>query len=215
MSNRKINIELNVKSIERARKTLNFIQRQYANGKMVQDFLELVCDWIVKRANFYIDNSDIGSLVKLEIRNSWTYTISNGQAKIINVADKAVFVEFGVGLVGSGNPHPNATSQKAQSYKYNISTPYKDGYGMWYFWANSNELDIPRSSIVDIRGYDDFRGKGGEKGKRIIVGTMGAEGVMYAYQALMDAKLELERSNGEIANMWKKVYEEYIGRYLN
>ena len=214
MSKKRLNIELSVKSIDQAIKTLQFAKKQYKRGGLVRDFLELVCEWIIKRANQYINSSDIGDLVKIDIRNGWEYEIFDGQAKIINRTEKAVFVEFGVGAVGENNPHPNATKQPLEHYQYNLPSIYKDEFGMWYFWANSNELDIPRSAIVDIRGYDDFRGRGGEKGKRIIVGTMGSEGVMYAYNALMDAKMDLQNPNGEISKIWNKLEEEYIGRYF-
>ena len=214
MSNKRLNIRLSTYSVTKAIKTLQFLKKQLRKGHYVNDFLELVCEWIIKRANHYVNNSDIGELVKIDIRNGWEYEIKDGQAKILNKTDKAVFVEFGIGLVGQENPHPNATSQEGKNYEYNISTIYKDEFGMWYFWTNSNELDIPRSAIVDIRGYDDFRGRGGEQGKRIIVGTMGAEGVMYAYNALMDAKAELQKPNGDFVKIREKLYNEYIERYL-
>ena len=79
---------------------------------------------------------------------------------------------------------------------------------MWYFWTNSNELDIPLKAVEDIRGFLDYRG---ESGKRIVVGTRGSEGVMYAYQAIVDAKQELRNPNGDLARIWKEIKARYIG----
>lgn len=204
----KINVELSPKSIQEAIKKLKQVEKLYTKGTLIKDFLEDVCMWVIERANMYLNNSDIGELVKIDIRNGWEFEITTNGAKIINRTDKAVFVEFGVGIVGQGNPHPNAN---AEGYEYNVSTEYKDSSGMWYFWTNSNELDLPRSAITDIRGYDDFRGKGGEQGKRIIVGTMGAYGVMYAYNAIVDAQNQLKDPNSELSQKWRKLLERYIG----
>ena len=203
---KKLNIELSEKSIQNAIRELKRIQGIVQKNELIKEFTEYICEWIISKANFYLESSDIGELVKLQIRNAWTYTVGKDGAKIINTADKAVFVEFGVGIVGQGNPHPNAS---IEGYTYNIPTTSKDDDGMWYFWSNSNELDIPTKAIVDMRGYDDFRGKGKESGKRIVVGTRGTYGVMYAYNALVDARNSLK--NGELAKKWNEIVERYIG----
>ena len=247
MSKNRVKVELSVKSISETIKKFQFYKKQIRKGDMVNDFLELVCEWIIKRANFYLNASDIGELVKIDIRNAWSYVVEDGKAKIINNANKirstqdesgstqeivplAVLVEFGVGVVGESNPHPNAAEA---NYKYNLPprkyvnkdgdiTATKDDSGMWYFWTNSNELDIRQSAIVDITSFNDYdrngkyvlRGRGGEQGKRIVVGTMGSEGVMYAYKAIADARIDLLNPNGEIATMWNKIQQEYIERYI-
>lgn len=227
---RQINVELNQKSIQNAIKELTQIKNLFTKSTIVQEFLEEICEWIIKRANKYIDNSQLGELVKLKLRNSWTYQVTKNSAKIINNAHKlqkhrtskgivveevplAVLVEFGVGVVGQNNPHPNADDE---GYQYNVPrTVYgkstKDQNGMWYFWTNSQELDIPLNSIVDIRGYDDFRGIEGEQGKRIIVGTMGTQGLMYAYNAIVEAKMELQKTDSELSQKWNKLIKRYIG----
>ena len=89
-----------------------------------------------------------------------------------------------------------------------MESPYKSADGTWYFWTNSNELDLPLSAMEDIRGYDDHRG---DKGKRIIFGTRGAKGVWYAYNALVDARMELAKAGGgEIGKMWEDIKARYI-----
>lgn len=199
----KIEIALNKQSIKNAINKLNAIKKTVP--KMQQEFLVEVAHWLTDRANDYITNSDLGSLVKDQIRSGWSYEpIANG-VKVVNRAEKAVYVEFGVGVVGQSQAHPNAT---AEGYEYNMDSPSKTEDGTWYFWANSNELDIPLNSLTDIRGFDDFRGK---QGKRLVVGTRGAKGVWYAYNAIVDAQMELAKANGgKIGELWEKVKKRYI-----
>ena len=200
---KKITIQLNTKSINDARKYLLNLKKQIP--KMQQEFLMAVAHWVTARANTYINLSDIGSLVKDQIKGGWEYEQTPNGVKIINRTEKAVFVEFGVGVVGQSESHPNAS---AEGYEYNMESPYKTADGTWYFWTNSNELDLPLSAMEDIRGYDDHRG---EKGKRIIFGTRGAKGVWYAYNAIVDAKAELAKSGGgEIGKMWEDIKARYI-----
>jgi hypothetical protein len=212
---KKLVVELNTKSIEQ---TINYLKHLRKNiKKMMDEFLEFACLWVIDRANNYVAMADLGDLVKLDIRNGWEYNIVNGVATIRNTTSKAVFVEFGVGIVGQGQPHPNAS---VEGYEYNIQKTYtdkngivrstKDENGMWYFWTNHNELDLPLSAVEDIRGHDDFRGVKNEKGKRIVVGTRGAQGVMYAYNAIVDAKMDLQNPDGDFAREWAKLKERYL-----
>ena len=134
----KIEVGLNKKSIKNAIKQLNAIKKTVP--KMQQEFLMEVAHWITERANDYITKSDLGSLVKDQIRGSWSYEPTANGVKIINRAEKAVYVEFGVGIVGQSQSHPKATEE---GYEYNQESPYKTADGTWYFWTNSNEMDLP------------------------------------------------------------------------
>lgn len=202
----KINIELNTKSIDEAIKKLKFIEKQYTNGKMINHFLERVCDWLISRANMYVENSDIGDNVKVDIKTRWDYTINNGKAKIINPAEKAVFVEFGVGEIGEYEPHPNSAETK---YEYNVDSPAKDENGVWHFYTNMDDLDLPKRAL----NYDTKFFQNDKRG-RLYVSTRGAEGVMYAYNALIDARNDLQNPNGELAQIWRTIQKQYIERYM-
>ena len=199
----KIKVALNAKSIKDAKKQILDIKKVIP--QMNREFMTQCCKWIIEKAKWYVENSDIGSMVKTDINTHWSYIVTDNSAKITNDSDKAVFVEFGVGIVGQGNPHPNASSE---SYNYNIPSKSKDENGMWYFWTNSNELDLPFKAVEDIRGFLDYRGA---SGKRIVVGTRGAEGLMYAYQAIVDARQDLRNPNGDLPRMWKEIKARYIG----
>lgn len=213
---KRIVVELNEKSIKNAVRQLKDLEKTVAS--MTREFYLEVAYWLVDKANFYIDNSEIGSLVKEKLKSSWNYERTDNGITITNNAQKegkaigdvplAVLVEFGVGIVGQNDPHPNAN---IEGYEYNVPTEYKSSDGTWYFWTNRNELDLPWSAMVDYGSYDDHRGA---KGKRLIFGTKGAKGVWYAFNAIADANTELSKPNGgEIGTIWENIKKRYA-RYL-
>ena len=208
----KLEIALNKQSIKNAIKQLNAIKKTVP--KMQQEFLVEVAHWITDRANDYITKSDLGSLVKDQIRSSWSYEPTANGVKIVNNAQKqvtnfgtvplAVLVEFGVGVVGQSQAHPNAS---AEGYEYNVDSGHKSADGSWQFWLNSDERDLPMNAFTDFGTYDDHR-KGG---KRMVVTTRGAKGVWYAYNAIVDAQMELAKPNGgEIGKKWEDIKARYI-----
>ena len=106
---KKITIELNTKSIKEARKYLLNLKKQIP--KMQQEFLEEVAKWIVKQADDYIDNADLGSLVKNELHRGWDFENTANGIKILNKANVektldgkkqtvplAIIVEFGTSI---------------------------------------------------------------------------------------------------------------------
>lgn len=217
----KLNIELNRQSIKNAQKYLLNLKKQIP--KMQQEFLMAVAKWIVKQADGYIDRADLGSLVKDKIKSSWKYEQTANGIKIVNNAnvDKmidvggsrqkqtvplAVIVEFGSGVVGQSEAHPNAS---AEGYEYNVDSGSKSVDGAWTFYTNSNELDLPQSALLAHNWYSGDRGKG--KGQRLLIMTKGAKGVWYAYNAIVDAQTELAKSGGgEIGKMWEDIKARYI-----
>jgi hypothetical protein len=202
----KINVELSPKSLQETIKKLKQVEKLYTKGTLIKDFLEDVCMWVIDRANWYLENADLGELVKLQIRNGWEYEIGTNGAKIINSAEKAVFVEFGVGNVGFFEPHPNADYEL---YQYDVPYGSKDENGVWYFYTNLEDLDLPMSALnaYSKTFENDKRG-------RMFVATSGAKGVMYAYNALIDARNDLQNPNGELAQIWRTIQKQYIERYI-
>ena len=218
---KKINIQLNKASVEQAINHLKFLRSQIP--KMMDEFLEFACLWIIKRANFYIDSADLGDIVKLRLRNGWSYNIVGGTATLSNsvIVKKrigygddrsteevplSVLVEFGVGVVGQTNPHPNANTS---GYQYNKDSKSKSFDGAWTFFTDEEELDLPTSSLLAHNWYEGERGVDGENGRRLIVMTKGAQGVMYAYNALVDARIDLQNPNGEFATELKNLKVRY------
>lgn len=212
---KKITIGLNTKDIQNARKYLLKLKSQIP--KMQQEFLMAVAKWIVKQADGYIDRADIGSAVKSEIKQHWHYEETTNGVKIINdtnverkvrgqteTVPLAVIVEFGSGVVGQSEAHPNANTE---GYEYNIPSPskYAGKYhddDTWRFITYSREsIDLPQDS------YETWpMGSGALK-----IITKGAKGVWYAYNAIVDARMELAKANGgEIGKMWEDIKSRYI-----
>ena len=163
---------------------------------MWNEFLEKCAIWVIQRANERLDMLDVGIDVIEGIKASWSYTIQNGVAKIINTFDKAVYVEFGVGIVGQGNPHPFS---EESGYEYNLESTAKDDDGVWRFYANDADLDLPQEAIGHgSEFYDDSR-------DRMLIYTQGAVGAMYAYNAMQDLK-----TTGTAEKFWKEIRERYL-----
>ena len=195
----KIEIALNKQSIKNAIKLLNSIKKTVPT--MQQEFLMSVAHWVTNKANDYIDLSDIGSLVKDEIKCGWEYERTANGVKIVNRTQKAVFVEFGVGVVGQGNAHPQAS---AEGYEYNMDSYHKDrkGTGTWVFQSSLERLDLPLNNVEFA--YN-------KSGTDYAIVTRGAKGVWYAYNAIVDAQMELAKANGgEIGKMWEDIKARYI-----
>lgn len=198
----KINIQLNQRSIQEAKKKLLYVKKVLP--QMKKDFLEDVALWLIERANLHLNNSDIGENVKIDIRNGWTYEFTANGIKITNATEKAVFVEFGVGAVGQSQSHPQASGE---GYEYNLPSAYKyagkyHDDDTWRFTKQSAEdVDLPKDS------YETWRmGSGALK-----IITRGAKGVWYAYNAIVDAQMELSKANGgEIGALWETVKRKYI-----
>lgn len=189
----KIQFGFDVKSINKAVETLKKAKTQLME-QMLAELLNGCCEWLKSRANWYLDLSDIGSVVKQDIQSNWQTAIINNVATLTNISDKAVFVEFGVGIVGGENEHPNADKT---NYWYDLPTQHKDSRGGWRFNVdNESELDLPQSAI--ITQDDTYNGD-------LTIYTYGTKGVWYAFNALVDLK---EYGAKEV---WEEVKRKYWG----
>ena len=107
-------------------------------------------------------------------------------------------VEFGVGVVGQSSPHKNIGEV---DYEYNKPSRYKNKDNSWIFAVdNDSEIDI-QSKFIDNRTEHTVR-------------TKGSPAVMYLYNALVDARMDLKNPNGELAQKWKALEKKYIERYI-
>lgn len=198
----KINIYLGEKSIRDAIKKIEAVKNK--SPQMQQEFINQVAKWVVERANMHLKNSDIGSAVKSEIISSWKYEPTTNGIRAINKAEKAVYVEFGVGIVGQGSPHPNAS---VEGYEYNMPSPnkyagkYHDNDTWRFIKQSTKDVDLPKDS------YETWQmGSGNLK-----IITRGTKGAWYAYNAIVDARMELAKTNGgEIGKMWEGIKARYI-----
>lgn len=191
----KIKVELNTQSIQNAINALTTARKQL-QGKMLDDFLKAVREQIISLANNRIALTDIGYNVKQSIINGWQPIQYIGKTskwlgiKLVNSAEKAVYVEFGVGIRGQQDPHTNAGMA---GYRYNMPSDYKLSDGSWIFKIDDNaDLDISLKS-VDNRTEHTIR-------------TKGQVGYMYLYNAIVDFK---DRNLAQ--KIWSDIKRKYWG----
>lgn len=190
----KINVDLNSNSIQNAINALRTAQKQL-DREMPNDFLKTACEWIRERANANLESSTIGSGVKADIQSSWVIGApSNGTITMTNTADKAVYVEFGVGVVGAQNKHDNADET---GYEYNVPSESKSANGRWVFASEDKTLiDLP---------IDSYKTKESKDKDFAWIITKGTKGAMYAYNAIVDF-----RDYGA-KEVWQKIKVKYWG----
>lgn len=188
----KIDVGLNPKSIKKAKNQLLEIKKLFSQNIIIKAFLEECKKYLMTRMDFYLNQSGIGSTVISNIMKSWSVNIIGNKCTLVNNDDKAVFVEFGVGIVGQSNPHPFAY---ISDYEYNVESDAKDEDGEWNFFVNENNLDLPKSAI-------EFKAKADND--KVMVFTRGTKGVWYAYNALQDLRMNA-------GTIWKETVERVIG----
>ena len=188
-----IQISLNIDSIENAKNQLKNIKK-ILQDEVTPVYLERAAEWIKDRANKILSQSDIGSKVIQWITHSWhTKVISKSHIVLYNTSWKAVWVEFGVGIIGQTNKHPNADKE---GYEYNVDSGKKFGQGYWQFSIDDeSKLDIPEDAII----YEDYTDDG------ISIITQGTKGVWSLYNAVQDFKIMKQ----------KELWNEVVGEFIN
>ena len=186
-----IQIELSRSSIELAKRKLLEIKEKFQNGEIMKDFLDECSKYLLERAKFHLEHSGIGANVINEINSCWKVTKQENRIIFTNDAPKAVFVEFGVGIVGEQDSHPNSMEE---GYEYNVPTIHKYLDGSWEFLIDDlDDLDLPLDNIELQDNVNENH-----------IVTQGAKGVWFAYNALQD--LDQEK-----VNIWKRIKERHIG----
>lgn len=191
----KLTIDLDSKSVQNAIREL--YRAKYNVPKALDELLYLSCERIALLANQNLEWVGIGDLVKERIKASWDISVSNGVATLTNLYEKAVYVEFGTGVVGEQNPHANA---RKAGYDYNVDSPYKDEQGRWVFYADYAELDMPMSALEDITVFRK------DNASRMQIRTSGAPATMFVFNAIMRFK-----SENHAKELWEQVKAKYWG----
>lgn len=189
-----IRIPLSANGIRHAQNEIRKIRDKFASGEIIRVFLEECTQYILAQTEFYLDNSGLGENVISDIKSHWVIQIMGNRAVMTNNSNKAVFVEFGVGIVGKGDPHPKASEE---GYKYDVDKPTKDEDRSWHFYSDEVDLDIPKSAI-------DYGVNGKGENNRMSIYTRGTKGVWYSYNALQDLIMN-------IRDIWNNVKRKVIG----
>ena len=183
-----ININYDEKSLQETIKRLELINHKLKNI-IPPIYLDRCLDYVIARANEYLDNYIIDRTITSDIQTHWNkMSISKNKVKLVNYSDKAVFIEFGVGRVGAVAQHPNSSQT---GYQYNIPSKSKDRSGQWAF------------SLDDKNGIDLVAGYYRQKENVVI--TKGSPANMYLYNAMLDLV-----SSGMYKVIWDKVLEEQL-----
>lgn len=198
----KLSVGLNTKSIKNTVKQLETAKKQLAE-QMVDELLKACCERIKSLANDNVAMLDIGENVKSGIQGAWTVENTDNGYKLINTWHKshgkfemaAAYVEFGSGLVGSEKPHPEADET---GYQYNMPSSSKDEDGVWGFYTNLADLDLPDGNYLIERRF--------KQGGRVIVATQGTQATRFLYNAVMDFD-----KNNEAKKIWKEIKAKYWG----
>lgn len=191
----KIKIKLGEKSISSAIKQLQTAKNQLETI-MIKDFLMTCCSWIYEYANRYVELSSIGENVKSNITTGWQEPEIRQEsnrmiATLRNTDDQAVYVEFGVGIVGKQNSHERVDSGEV-NYQYNIGSKIDRTTNQWIFNVSSDsDIDI-QAEYIDNRTTNTVK-------------TQGSPAVMYAYNACVD----LEAIG--FKTIWQQIKKKYWG----
>lgn len=198
----KISVSLNTKSIKNAVKALETAREQLGE-QMVEELLISCCTRIIHLANDNVETLDIGENVKSGIQGAWTIEKNDNGYKLTNTWHKAhgkfemaaAYVEFGVGLKGSEEPHEEAGEA---GWQYNMPSSSKDENGIWGFYTNLADLDLPDGDFNIERQF--------KQGGRVIVATKGTQATRFLYNAVMDFA-----NNGDAKTLWQEIKAKYWG----
>ena len=180
-----ITIGSDKKTLQEAKKKLQNIKKQIP--QMIDEFYYSCYLKFVEYCRNYLFASTIGENIKSEIALGWEYQRTNSGATFINKTEKAVFVEFGVGVVGLDNYHSNA---KKENYNYNIGSKI-NADGSWIFnVTDKSDIDIESGFILNETEHT--------------VRTKGSPAVMYAFNALEDLRFEYPK-------IWENIKIKYWG----
>lgn len=172
----KVNIKLSKNSVKSVIKKVEEVKEK-AQNELIKTFLQKSIARIIELANQNLMATDIGFDVKNLIQNSWeTSEIVNNKITLSNTAEfekgenLAVFVEFGVGIVGQSNNH---TMSGEAGYNYNVPSAAKDQYGNWVAF-----VDGEGSMNIESGYYEKYNTSNG-----IMIKTQGSPATMFLYKA--------------------------------
>lgn len=191
----KIEINFDVSSIKTAIKQIRDIKKKMK--KQIPDLFVTKClEWIRDRANYYLWNIEMDADVIMDIQSGWSINnVGKNTKQLLNTSTKAVFVEFGVGIVGEREPHPQSG---VEGYEYNQDSRFKHSDGRWFFDVHDKQY------AIDLKeGFFSVYQR--ENSGKIVAVTKGSPANLFLYNAGMDLL-----STGAYLNIWKQVLKETL-----
>lgn len=197
----RININLSKKSIENAIKQIKTVQKKVQND-LPRVYLQKCVAKIIELANQNLMATTIGSGVKILIQGSWEISpvvgnriVLSNNAEYESGKNLAVFVEFGVGMVGQENSHKMANEA---NYEYNVLTWSKDQNGRWFYSLQGGESQMN----IESKYYQGV--ETGSGGLEFV--TKGTPATMFLYKAWKTFE-----TSGLYKTLWEQAKAEVIG----
>lgn len=180
---------LDLRTVDKAIKQIEEYQKRVQN--LIPDFLKACVEAVRDKANNYIGNFGYDSETVSAIQNGWK-PIEKGNPTILeNAYDKAVYIEFGTGIVGSNEAHEMASES---GYAYDVNAHGEKG---WSFVVSSDEY----ADGVDLPEKYYKKGKTDHTGMWFSIRTKGAPATMFLYQSAMDL-FQVDKGHERI---WKEL----------
>lgn len=196
----RINVTLSKKSIQDAIRQLKEVQKKIRT-ELPKVYLQKCVAKIIELANQNLSIVDIGSETKALIQSSWEVSevignriVLSNTAEFESGKNVAVFVEFGVGIVGQSSNHILADSA---NYEYNVISDEKDQFGNWHYVAKDGDGRMN----IESNYYESKPTKNGLRIK-----TQGTPATMFLYKAWK--KFE---TDGLYKTLWEQAKAEVIG----
>lgn len=213
----RINIELSKKSVENAIKQIKAVQKKIQN-ELPKVYLQKCVEWIRLQADNNISATPIdGEIISL-IKRSWYISPVVGNIiKISNTAkyqdgkNVAVFVEFGVGIVGqSSSKEPDFEKEAIakSGYQYNLPSEYKrssrNPNSKYHKNENAWSFYISPDKGVDLHSgyYEEYQTNSGNT--KIV--TAGSPATMFLFKAWKSFE-----TTGIYKTLWQEAKAEVIG----
>lgn len=171
----KINIDFDAKSIRKAITQIKNVKKRFEQVA-IPKFLISSAKWIIAQADNYITMLDIGEGVKADVIMKWGEPILEGNRVVIkNTSSNAVFLEFGVGIVGKQYGYNNTFNSDWDNYEYDVNSPHKLKDRSWIFALDDEyNLDISMNYVMsDRREHPNT------------IRTQGQPAQLYLFNALM------------------------------
>lgn len=168
-----IDMTLDPQSIQEAIKRVNFLKEKLATG--LQELARMLTEDRGPRiAQMYIAQFPAVDTGALHDSMFGEYDSGTHTGHVKANVPYAVYVEFGTGIVGEDNPHP-------QKEELGIEYPAAEKYGMAGWWYPSEDgWYTPKDSTVKLAW------------------TMGMPARPFMYNTLRELELEAEREGGQI-----------------
>lgn len=190
----KVTISLSPDSVKSAIKQIKTYKRTFEK-KVIPEFVLSSLEWIKSKAISYLKTSAIDPIIIGKIEQGFLIQTNAKNGALVNTEDKAVYIEFGVGIKGKGT-HPEAASA---GYEYDVPSDKKTADGGWTFKRRiSAGIDIlpqNRETRKFVGGTD-----------AAIIYTHGQGGELFVYNACMDY---MNSSTPQI--IFNQIFNKYLG----